>query len=222
MPIGVVLADEHPIVLIGLESVFRAAKDIKVLARCRDAEETLRAVRQHRPDVLILEIRMRGKTGLEVVTELRRQKLNTRVVLLTAAVGENEVLEAVRLGVRGVVLKEMSPELLLQCIRKVHAGEQWLEKCSFQNAFDKMLQREAAATAVGIVTPRQLEVIRMVTTGLRNKEIAERLKISEGTVKLHLHSIYQKLELDGRLALSLYAQDKGLVKVSSRAPLCLA
>jgi DNA-binding NarL/FixJ family response regulator len=117
--------------------------------------------------------------------------------------------------------KKCRPELLLQCIRQVRAGEQWLEKRSFQNAFEKMLQREAAAKAGGILTPRQLEVIRMVSTGLRNKEIAERLKISEGTVKLHLHSIYQKLELDGRLALSLYAQDKGLLKVSSRAPLRL-
>jgi DNA-binding NarL/FixJ family response regulator len=222
VPIGVVLADDHPIVLAGLESMFRQARDIKLLARCRDGEETLRAVRYHQPDVLVLDIRMPGKTGLDVVSELRRQKLDTRVVLLTAAVDENEVLEAVRLGVRGVVLKEMAPELLLQCIRKVHAGEQWLEKRSFQNAFEKMLRREAAAKAVSILTPRELEVIRMVCSGLRNKEVADRLKISEGTVKIHLHSIYQKLELDGRMALSLYAQDKGLITVSSRAPVRLA
>jgi DNA-binding NarL/FixJ family response regulator len=222
VPISVVLADDHPIVLVGLEAVFRQARDIKLLACCRDGEETLRAVRYHQPDVLVLDIRMPGKTGLEVVSELRRQKLDTRVVLLTAAVDENEVLEAVRLGVRGVVLKEMPPELLLQCIRKVHAGEQWLEKRSFQNAFEKMLRREAAAKAVSILTPRELEVIRMVSSGLRNKEVADRLKISEGTVKIHLHSIYQKLELDGRMALCLYAQDKGLITVSSRAPVRLA
>jgi two-component system, NarL family, nitrate/nitrite response regulator NarL len=217
MPIGVVLADDHPIVLAGLETVLHEAKDIKLLARCRDGEESLRAVRQHRPDVLVLDIRMPGKNGLEVLQELKREKLATRVVLLTAALDDNEVLEAVRLGVRGVILKEMTPDLLLQCIRKVHAGEQWLEKRSFQSALEKMLRREAAAKTVSGLTPRELEIVRMVAAGLRNKEIAAKLTITEGTVKIHLHSVYQKLELDGRMALSLYAQDKGLLSASTRA-----
>jgi DNA-binding NarL/FixJ family response regulator len=219
MPIGVVLADDHPIVLAGLETVLHEAKDIKLLARCRDGEESLRAVRQHRPDVLVLDIRMPGKNGLEVLQELKREKLATRVVLLTAALDDNEVLEAVRLGVRGVILKEMTPDLLLQCIRKVHAGEQWLEKRSFQSALEKMLRREAAAKTVSGLTPRELEIVRMVAAGLRNKEIAEKLTITEGTVKIHLHSVYQKLELDGRMALSLYAQDKGLLSAARRSGL---
>ena len=213
MSIGLVLADDHPIVLDGLEHLFRLEKDFKVLARCRDGEETLQAVRKHHPGVLILDLRMPGKGGLAVLREVKREKPPTRVVLLTAEMGEAEALEAIRLGVNGVVLKEMAPKLLVQAIRKVHAGGQWLEKRSFGRALETMLRREAGARQVaGILTPRELEIIRLVASGLHNKEIAEKLTISEGTVKIHLHHIYEKLHVDGRLELTLYAQDKGLVE----------
>jgi two-component system nitrate/nitrite response regulator NarL len=121
MPIRLVLADDHPLILDGLENLFHLEKDFQVVARCTDGLETLQAVRRHRPDVLILDIRMPGKDGLEIVRELRKEKLPARVVLLTAALEEEEFLEAVRLGVQGLVLKEMAPKLLVQCIRRVHA-----------------------------------------------------------------------------------------------------
>ncbi len=212
MPIGLVLADDHPLVLDGLANLFSQEEDITVRARCRDGEETLRAARQHRPDVLILDIRMPVKSGLEVLRELHQEKLPTRVVLLTAGLDEDEVLEAVRLGARGVILKEMAPQLLVQCVRKVAAGEQWLEKRSFSRALEKMLRREAGARQVaGVLTPREIEIVRMVAQGLRNQQIADKLHISEGTVKIHLHNIYEKLQVDGRVALTLYARDKGLI-----------
>jgi DNA-binding NarL/FixJ family response regulator len=128
MPIHLVLADDHPIILDGLEILFRMEKDIQVVARCVNGEEVLQAVRQHRPDILILDIRMPGKDGLAVLREMKDEDLPTRVVLLTVAPDEEETLEALRLGVRGVVLKEMAPQMLVQCVRKVHAGEQWLER----------------------------------------------------------------------------------------------
>jgi DNA-binding NarL/FixJ family response regulator len=212
MPISLVLADDHPIILDGLEILFREERDFQVLARCVNGEEALQAVRQHRPDVLILDIRMPGKDGLVVLREMKKDRLPTRTVLLTVGLDEDDVLEALRLGVRGVVLKEMAPQMLVQCVRKVHAGEQWLEKRSVGRALEKMLLREAGEREVaGALTPRELEIVRMVAAGLRNKQIADTLNISEGTVKIHLHHIYEKLHLDGRLELALYAQDKGLV-----------
>ncbi len=212
MPIGLVLADDHPIVLDGLEQLFRLEQDFKVLARCRDGEETLQAVRKYRPDVLLLDIRMPGKSGMAVLREMRREKLPTRVVLLTGAIDENEALEAIRLRVSGVVLKEMAPQLLVKCVRKVHAGGQWFEKRSFARALETLLQREAGARQIaGVLTPRETEIVRLVAIGLHNKEIAEKLLISEGTVKIHLHHIYEKLHVDGRLELTLYAQDKGFL-----------
>jgi len=212
MPISVVLADDHPLVLDALENVFRLQEDIVVRARCGDGVEALRAVREHRPDVLVLDIRMPGMDGLALIRELKKEKLPTRVVLLTAALDEEEVLAAIRLGVKGVVLKEMAPRLLVQCVRTVHAGGDWLEKQSVRLALDKLLRREAGAREVArILTPREIEIVRMVAGGLRNKEIAAKLHVNEGTVKLHLHHIYTKLGVNSRVALTLYAQDRGLV-----------
>lgn len=212
MAISLVLADDHPIVLDGLENLFHQEPDFKVLARCVNGEETLQAVRTHRPDVLILDIRMPRMDGLAVLRGVKKEKLPTRVVLLTVALDEDDVLEAVRLGVSGVVLKEMAPQLLVQCVRKVHAGGQWLERHSFGRALETMLRREAAGRQIaGILTPREIEIMRMVAGGLRNKEIAEKLFITEGTVKIHLHNVYEKLQVSGRLELTLYARDKGLV-----------
>ena len=185
---------------------------MKVLARCATQEETLQAVRTHRPDILILDICMPAMDGLAVLREMIKAKLPTRVVIFTAAIDEDQALEAIRLGVRGVVLKEMAPRHLVQCVRKVHAGEQWLEKHSIGRVLDKLLQREAGAREMaGILTPREIEIAQMVARGLRNKEIAVGLAISEGTVKTHLHNIYEELRVDGRVALTLYAQQKRLI-----------
>ena len=212
MPVSLVLADDHPIVLDGLEQLFRAQKDFTVVARCRDGAETLRAVRQHRPDVLLLDIRMPAPDGLQVVRDLQQDGLPTRIVLLTAELDEDDVLEAVRLGVQGVVLKEMAPQMLMECVRKVAAGEQWIERRSLTRALDKMLRREAGFREVAsVLTSREIEIVRLAAQGLRNQAIADRLHISEGTVKVHLHNIYEKLQIDGRVALTLYAQEKGLL-----------
>jgi len=100
---------------------------------------------------------------------------------------------------------------LVQCVRKVHAGEQWLERSSIGRALDRLLQREAGAREIaGVLTTREIEIVRMVARGLRNKAIADRLGFSEGTVKTHLRNIYKKLCVDARVALTLYAQQKGL------------
>ena len=212
MPITLVIADDHPLILDGMENLFRLEKDFKVVARCLDGEETVKAVRKHKPDVLVLDIRMPGTDGLTLLRGMKKEKLSTRVVLLTAALGEDEVAEAVRLGVRGLVLKEMAPKLLVQCIRQVHAGELWLEKRSVTSALEKLLQREAGQREVTLLlTPREIEIVKQVAAGLRNTEIAKKLFISEGTVKMHLHNIYQKLGVDSRTKLTRYAQEKGLV-----------
>ncbi len=134
------------------------------------------------------------------------------MVVLTAALDEDQALEAIRLGVSGVVLKEMAPRLLVQCVHKVHAGEQWLEKRSVSLALEKLLKRQAAGRQIAeLLTPREIEIVRLVSDGLRNKEIADRLYISEGTIKVHLHSIYEKLKVKSRLQLACYAREKGLV-----------
>ena len=212
MTLHLALADDHPIVLDGLEGLFRLEPDFQVVARCINGEETLVAVRQHRPDVLILDLRMPRGDGLEILRTLRREKLPTKVVLLAGALEEDEILEALRLGVRGVVLKELAPQLLVECVRKVHAGEQWLEKQLSSRVLETLLRREAGGRAGGgLLTPREIEIVRMVASGLRNRELARRLGVTEGTVKIHLHNIYKKLKVQNRLELVLHAQSNKLV-----------
>lgn len=211
MTIRIALADDHPIFLDGLEQLFRLEPGLEVVARCVDGEEALQAVRDHAPDVLVLDLRMRGKDGLEVLRELQAGGSPTRVVLLTAGLDDDDVLEAIRLGVRGVVLKEMAPRLLIECLQKVHAGERWLERRSTARALDKLLQREAGEReAAAVLTQRETEIVRMVAKGLTNKEIAQRLSITEGTVKVHVHSVYVKLKVTNRVALLRWADRRGL------------
>lgn len=210
MPIRLVLADDHPLILDALAQLFSLEHDFQVLARCQDGAEALKAIDHYQPDVLILDLRMPYKDGLAVLREMQQAQCSTRVVLLTAVAEESEVLEAIRLGVHGVVLKEMAPHLLVECIRKVHAGGQWVERRSASQALNTLLRhRDGQRDVAGILTRREQEIMRLVAQGMRNQSIAEALSISEGTVKIHLHNIYKKLRLDSRMALSLYARDKG-------------
>ena len=212
MSIRLVLADDHPLILNGLASLFLLENDLEVLASCADGVEAMREVRLHQPDVAVLDIRMPGMSGLAVARKIREGKMPTRVVLLAAALEDEEMIEAVQLGVHGIVLKEMAPQLIVQCIRKVYAGEQWVERRSAKQAMEKMLRRETGMREmVAVLTPREIDLVRMIAHGLRNREIADKLCISEGTVKVHLHNIYEKLKIDGRMALQRYAQEKGLV-----------
>lgn len=213
MPITLVLADDHPIVLDGLALLFSAEPDFTVLARCPDGEAAVDAVRRLRPDILILDLQMPRKGGLAVLRELQAEAgLSTRAVILTASLGDQDVLEAIRLGARGLVLKDMASNLLVQCVRTVHAGGQWLEPRTIAPALENLTRREAEARAAArILTPRELEITRMVARGLSNKEIARKLDITEGTVKVHLHNVYEKIGVTSRVALTLWAQDKDLL-----------
>ena len=212
MTIRVVLADDHPIVLHGLEQLFERQDDMEVVQCCPDGEAAVAAVRTLRPDILILDLRMPGQSGLHVLRVLAAERLPCRTVLLTAAIRDDEVVEAVKLGVMGLVLKESPSGALLDCVRRVARGEQSIERDAVTRAVNRALGREAATGEVaGTLTPREIEIVRMIAQGLRNRVIAERLTISEGTVKVHLHNIYEKLGVNGRLELILHAQSKGLV-----------
>src|SRR5512138_955480 len=179
MPIRLVIADDHPLILDGLENLFKLEADFQVLASCGDAVSALDAVRTHEPDILVLDLRMPEGGGLAVARELQQANLPTRIVVFTAALDDDELVEAVCLGIKGIVIKEMSSQLLIQCIRKVHGGEEWIERRSARLALDKMLQREAhEREPTGMLTTREMDLVRLVAQGLRNREIADRLYIS--------------------------------------------
>jgi DNA-binding NarL/FixJ family response regulator len=212
MTIRLVIADDHPIVLDGLAQLFGAESDMDVVSRCTNGEDALSAVRRSTPDVLVLDVRMTGRSGLDVLRTLANEHHPVRVVLLTGEMTDAQVVEAVRMGVAGIVLKETAPRVLLQCVRAVAAGQQWLDSRTVHGALENLLRRDAGLEkATKVLTRREIEIVRMAAIGARNKEIAEKLGISEGTVKMHLHTIYEKLRISGRVELSIYARDHALV-----------
>lgn len=211
MTIRIVVADDHPFILDGIDQLFRGEPDCELVARCTNGREALQVIEERRPDVLILDVRMPELDGIELLKILAERACETKVVLLTASLDDARLLEAFRLGARGLVLKESAPRLLVESVRQVANGEQSWNGRAIAGALRLMLQREQAfASASATFTPRELEVTRMVAAGLRSKEIAARLNITEGTVKFHLHGIYEKLQIDGRFALISYAREHGL------------
>jgi DNA-binding NarL/FixJ family response regulator len=209
--IRVILADDHPLVLNGLYHLLLEHSEFEVLARCSSGAEALAAVKVHQPDILVLDLLMPGMDGLAVARALQPAGGLPRIVLLTAQLHEDQLIEALQLGIRGFVLKEMATTLLVECLRRVHAGGQWLEKDSANRAMAKLVRREAKGREIAsLLTPREIEVARLVAKGLTNKEIADKLCIADGTVKIHLHNIYEKAKIGRRSELVRFADDYGL------------
>lgn len=192
--IKLVLVDDHPLVLQGLVQVLALEPDLEIIATCPDGAAAVPLIRDKRPDVAVVDGRLPGLDGLGVVRALKDDAGPTRFVLLTATIDPRQALAAMNSGVRGVVFKDMPVETLVECIRTVHAGGTWSPPGVIPPAETSGL------------TAREAEIVRMIADGLRNKEIAAQLGISEGTVKVHLHRIYEKLGVDGRVELIFWAQ----------------
>ena len=211
MAIRIVLADDHPIVLQGLQHLFARHSDLEVVASCAGADDALDAARQQKPDVIVLDLRMPQRSGLDLLSVLGRELPDVRSVVLTAAITQDQVVEALKRGAAGIVLKESPPEQLIEAVRRVSAGERFFDSDTVTQAMQAAAASGTGAETSTSLTPRELEIVRMVAQGLRNRVIGERLVISESTVKVHLHNIYEKLGIEGRLELVLLAQQKGLV-----------
>ena len=201
--ISIVIVDDHPITLAGLNVILGA--DFAILARCARADEALRAVRIYEPEVLIIDQDMPTLGGVDVLKQLRVAGNQTPVVLLATS-NDPKLMEALAFNVEGIVFKESDPRHLVRCIREVHAGRRWL---------DAKVNEAAAAVAPTLdtlhtLTRRQIEVAQAAASGLSNKELGQRLGVSEGTIKNHLHAIYERLQLEGRLALLLYLKEKAI------------
>lgn len=210
-PIRVVLADDHAIVLHGLESLFLAHAGFRVMACCRDGEAALEAVRRGGVDVLVIDLRMPGLSGVDAQRAIATEGLRCRTVVLTAAHSDGELIELVQLGTHGIVLKDSSPDALIDCVRRVHRGERTVPQTLVNRVRLRQLQRTTTGVDGSALTARERDIVRLVALGRRNKAVAEALSITEGTVKIHLHNIYQKLDVEGRLELLLWAQEHGVV-----------
>jgi two-component system nitrate/nitrite response regulator NarP len=206
--IRLVLACDHSITLIGLESLFRREPGFVPVACGPTRDDVVRAVAAHRPDILILTTELPSADGLGLLRDLKSASAPPRVILLADQSDDGAFLEAVRLGADGIVFRTMPPERLVQCVRDVFAGRRWLDRPQRTDSLGTRGGHPGASNGLSVLTRRQMEVVRVAASGLSNKELAVQLGISEGTIKNHLHAIYERLQLDGRLALLLYLKTK--------------
>jgi DNA-binding NarL/FixJ family response regulator len=215
-PIRVVLADDHPIVRDGLKKLLSLEEDIEVVGEASDGREVLQIVQDKEPDVVILDLRMPNLDGLSALQALQQLNKKAKVIILTASEDKNEFVQAMKLGCSGIVLKQTAPELIVKSIRKVYAGEIWLDShttAAVMRQFSspaEMLGGTGKARERSPLSQREREIVSLVAQGYKNKEMAEKMFISEQTVKNHLHNIFDKLGVSDRLELALYAIHKGL------------
>ena len=216
-PIRVLIADDHPVVRIGLRNMLQADPNLKLVAEAKDGVEALHMVRTLHPDILLLDLAMPKLAGLEALRELTGEN-ETRTIVLTGHIDKRQILEALQLGARGVVLKDAVVAHLSACIRAVMQGQYWLEGRPVTNLV-QVLRDLTAQTAppprktFGL-TARELEVVTLITEGSTNKHIAETFGISEETVKRHLTNIFNKIGVGNRLELALFALNHNLMPPS--------
>ena len=216
--IRILIADDHPILRDGLKKLLSLEDDFEVAGEACDGREVLDRVQELRPDILLLDISMPNLDGLAALQVLQQTNNGTKVIILTASEDKNQFVQAMKLGCSGIVLKQTATDLIIKSIRKVYGGEIWLDS----HTTAAVMRQFASPSGAGPATPggksrersplstREREIVQLVAQGFKNKEMAEKMFISEQTVKNHLHNIFDKLGVSDRLELALYAIHKGL------------
>jgi DNA-binding NarL/FixJ family response regulator len=211
--VRIVIADDHALFAEALRRLLGSEPDFEVVATCSDGSETVRQVRALRPDVLLLDLAMPDGDGLEVLERLAPHRPEVRVVMLTAAIDSDEMLRAIQLGARGVLLKDTAPQFLFKCVRAVMHDDYWVGREHFAGIARRLqdrAQRESPPPA-STLSERELHIVGAVVGGAGNREIAKQLDISVQTVKNHLSHIFDKLGVSSRLELALYAKHHHLL-----------
>ena len=214
--IRILVADDHPIFRDGLRKLLEAEADFRVIGEASDGQEAVKLAHELKPDVLLLDLAMPRQPGLDALRELSAAATPVRTILLTVAIEKAQLVEALQLGARGVVLKETSTELLLKSIRSVVAGQYWVGREAVTDLVRVLRDlipaagEEAKKKAFGL-TPRELEIVSAIVLGYTNKDIARKFTISEDTVKHHLTNIFDKVGVSNRLELALFSIEHRLV-----------
>lgn len=202
-PIRVLIADDHFVVRMGLTAVITTQPDMVVVAEAANGRQALEFFRHHRPDVTLMDLRMPEMDGLEAITAIRKEFPDSRFIVLTTYDGDEDIYRALQAGARSYLLKDMLQDGLVEAIRAVHAGQRRIPAEVAGRLAERMDRTE--------LTSRETEVLRLIVEGKSNKEIAARLKIAEGTVKIHINNILSKLGVTDRTQAATFALQRGII-----------
>ena len=200
----ILLADDHPMIRTAIEVLLRDT-DYEIVATAGSGEEALQRVAEVRPDILLLDLSMPRGTGMDVIRSLHSNGGAPHVIVLTAAIDDSSLIEAGTLGVRGMVLKNSDPAYLLECLDRVQAGGTWIDP--ELSARTQELTQTSGERRRPALAPRERQLIRFVRQGLRNREIAKELGVTEGTIKVYLHGVFDKLGVSSRTELAIRADE---------------
>jgi NarL family two-component system response regulator LiaR len=214
-PIRVLIADDHAVVREGLRALISTEPGIEVVGEAADGQEAVAGVRSLQPDVVLLDLVMPHKSGIQAISEITRENPKARIIVLTSFADDDKVFPAIKAGALGYLLKDSSPQELLQAVRDVHRGEPSLDPTIALKLIREVRQPTKLPSAAEPLTEREMKVLRLVARGLTNQEIADLLSISERTVRTHVGNILAKLHLANRTQAALYALREGLASLES-------
>ena len=200
------MADDHPVVRDGIVSILEVERDMEVIAQAGDGVETVELAKKHRPDIVLLDLRMPRLDGLEVIAQIQSLQGPSRVIVLTTFESEQDVHLAVKAGARSYLLKDTPRPMLVETIRQVHRGKTFIPPSIGQKLVENMSRP--------VLTPREMDILKLIAEGKSNKVIADNLGITEGTVKTHVKSLLGKLQAPGRTAAVKEAVHRGLVHLA--------
>lgn len=214
-PIRVLIVDDHDIVRIGLKGFLSGYDDIEIVGEAANGQEAVARTAELTPDIILMDMVMPVMDGIQAIQEIRDRKLKGKIIVLTSFATDDKVFPAIKSGATGYLLKDSAPEELLHAIRKVHNGEPSLAPDIARKLLAELaLPEEGKEPTPEPLTPREVDILRLVAQGLSNKAIAEKIFVSEATVRTHMTNILSKLHLANRVQATLYALREGLASLS--------
>lgn len=206
--INLLIADDHSMVRQGLKQILELEKDIVVTAQASNGNEAVRLAKEHKPDIILMDINMPGINGLQAIKEIKQEKLPSKVIVLTIHEDREYLFKTLQMGAEGYVLKDAEPAVLIEAIRNVYNGQSYIQPNMTKELvkeFNRVTLHEKEKSDENNLTSREIEVLELIAEGMINKEIAKKLYISEKTVKNHVSNIFKKLDVSDRTQAAIYA-----------------
>lgn len=210
--IKVLIADDHALIRQGLKSLLSFDPAITVVAEAEEGKSIVPMLKQYRPDVLLMDINMPGMTGIEVLSEIKAENMQIKIIFLTVEDNQKIIMKAIEIGADGYVLKGSPPEELIEAVKSVYFGENYIDKSLVSVLFDKVMHRSEGQKYFRELTDREMEILFYISKGLSNKEIGEKLFLSEKTIKNNATRIFRKIGVNDRVQATIFAIENELSK----------